>query len=315
MDPRILIMIIILLVFIGCIIGVIIFAIKKSNAQTLIASDDTVEDSTQSLLPFEDIRDSMIHLGNDQYRAVLVCTSVNYNLKTAKEQDIIELSFQRFLNALSHPISIYVQTRTMDNEKMLESLKTDTLASLEEFPLLEDYGEAYFSEMASIYDTIGNNKEKRKYVIIPFDDASILTTSTEEEKYEYVLNEMKNRIIVIKDGLEAMGITARLLNTDDLIDLLYVSYHKDTANQSDNIINHDFLDMIVSGENKLNDISDEARLDWILHEAQSRLLKELASVKDTDKNVARKAEIAIKNINVIRKKIGGYFKDDSISNE
>ena len=79
MDPRILIMIIILLVFIGCIIGVIIFAIKKANAQTLIASDDTVEDSTQSLLPFEDIRDSMIHLGNDQYRAVLVCTSVNYN--------------------------------------------------------------------------------------------------------------------------------------------------------------------------------------------------------------------------------------------
>lgn len=315
MDSRILIMLFVLIVFIGGIIGIIIFALKKANAQSMIASDDTVEDSTQSLLPFEDIRDSMIHLGNQQYRAVLACTSLNYNLKTDNEQDIIELSFQRFLNSLSAPISIYVQTRTMDNEKMLESLRTDTLATLDEFPKLEAYGEAYFNEMANIYETIGNNKEKRKYVIIPFDEASTLTTSTAEEKYEYVLQEMKNRIIVIKDGLESMGITARLLNTNDLIDLLYVSYHKDSANQSDNIINHEFLDMIVSGDNKLQDLNDEAKLDWILYEAQTRLQNELLNIKDTNPKVLKKAEIGIKNINVIRKKLGGYFKDNSISND
>ena len=33
-------------------------------------------------------------------------------------------------------------------------------------------------------------------------------------------------------------------------------------------------DMIVSGDNKLNDLPDEARLDWILYEAQTRLQKE-----------------------------------------
>lgn len=314
MDSRIFIIIGILVVFVGAIIAVIIYAIKKANAQALIASEDTVEDSTQSLLPFEDIRDSMIHLGNHQYRAILSCTSINYGLKTPAEQDIIEMSFQRFLNSLSYPISIYVQTRTMENEKMLESLRTDTLATLEEFPKLEAYGDAYFGEMGNIYETIGNNKEKRKYVIIPFDDAVNLTTSTDEEKYEYVLQEMKNRIIVIKEGLEAMGITARLLNTNDLIDLLYVSYHKDSANQSDNINNHEFLDMIVSGDNKLNDLPDDARLDWILYEAQTRLQKELASAKDVNPKVAKKAEIGIKNIGIIRKKIAGYFKDNTISN-
>lgn len=314
MDIRILIMIIILIVFIGGIIGVIIYALKKANATEMIASEDTVEDSTQSLLSFEDIRDSMIHLGNHQYRAVLSCTSVNYRLKTPREQDVIELSFQRFLNSLSFPISIYIQTRTMENEKMLESLRKDTLETLKEFPKLEDYGEAYFGEMANIYETIGNNKERRKYVIIPFDDAVSLTTSTDEEKYEYVLQEMKNRIIVLRDGLEAMGITATLLNTDDLIDLLYVSYHKDTANQAENIINHDFLDMIVSGENKLNDISDDAHLDWILFEAQTRLQNELVNSKTTNPKIVKRAEVGIKNINVIRKKIAGYFKDNTISN-
>ena len=110
-----------------------------------------------------------------------------------------------------------------------------------------------------------------------------------------------------------MGITARLLNTNDLIDLLYVAYHKDSANQAENINKHEFLDMIVSGDNKLNDLSDEARLDWILYEAQTRLQKELASAKDVDPKIAKKAEVSIKNINVIRKKLGGYFKDNSIS--
>lgn len=315
MDARILILLLIMFIFIGTIVGVIIFALKKANATASVASENTIEDSTQSLLPFEDIRDSMIHLENHQYRAVLACTSINYGLKTEKEQDIIELSFQRFLNSLSHPISIYVQTRTMENEKMLESLRTDTLETLEEFPLLESYGEAYFTEMSSIYETIGNNKERRKYVIIPFDDAINLTTSTDEEKYEYVLQEMKNRIIVIKDGLEAIGITARLLNTEDLIDLLYVSYHKDSVNQSENIVNNEFLDMIVSGENKLNDLSDEARLDWILYNAQTRLQTELTSSKDADPKVVKKAEICIKNLNVIRKKLGGYFKDNTITND
>ena len=313
MDIRIVILLVILFVFIGGIVALTIFALKKANVKADIIVEDTQKDSTQSVLPFEDIRDSMIHLGNYQYRVVLSCTSVNYSLKTSKEQDVIELAFQRFLNSLSHPISIYVQTRTMDNEKMMESLRTDTLRSIDEYPILENYGDAYFGEMADIYDRIGNNKEKRKYVIIPFDEAANLTTSTDEEKYAYVLQEMKNRILVVKDGLEALGITARLLHTDDLIDLLYVSYHKDSANQTDNLINHEFLDMIVSGDNKLQDLPDAGRLDWILYDAQTRLTNELLQSKNTDPETARKAEIAIKNINVIRKKIAGYFKDNTIS--
>lgn len=313
MDFRIIILLVILFVFIGGIVALTVFALKKANVKADIIVEDTQKDSTQSMLPFEDIRDSMIHLGNYQYRVVLSCTSVNYALKTSKEQDVIEIAFQRFLNSLSHPISIYVQTRTMDNEKMMESLRTDTLHAIDEYPILENYGDAYFGEMADIYDRIGNNKEKRKYVIIPFDEAANLTTSTDEEKYEYVLQEMKNRILVIKDGLEALGITARLLNTNDLIDLLYVSYHKDSANQTDNLINHEFLDMIVSGNNKLQDLPDEGRLDWILHDAQTRLATELLQSKNINPEMSRKAEIAIKNINVIRKKIAGYFKDNTIS--
>lgn len=314
MDSKIIIMLVIMFVFIGFIVAAMIFALKKANVKQDIVLDQEQSDSTQANLPFEDIRDSMIHLGNHQYRVVLSCTSVNYGLKTDKEQDIIELAFQRFLNSLTYPISIYVQTRTMDNEKMMESLRKDTLASIEEYPILENYGEAYFEEMSDIYDRIGNNKEKRKYVIIPFDEANNLTTSTDEEKYDYVLQEMKNRIIIVKESLDALGISATLLNTPDLIDLLYVSYHKDSANQADNLINHEFLDMIVSGNNKLQELSDKQRLDWILAEAQNRLKVEIMDSKGVDEKTAKRADVAFRNIDIIRNKIAGDFKDKTISN-
>jgi len=315
MGLKIALIILFVLVFVGGIVAVMIIAIKKTDPKNIDQSMAQRNDTTREMLPFEDIRDSMIHLGNHQYRAVLSCTSINYALKTAKEQDVIELAFQRFLNSLSHPISIYNQTRIMDNEKMLKSLEADMIMAMEEFPIIKNYGDAYYNEMKNIYVNIGNNKEKKKYIIIPFDDAIELTASTDEEKYDYILQEMKNRILIVIDGLEAIGITASLLNTNDLIDLLYVAYHKDSANQSENLVNGEFLDLIVSGDNKLNNLTDEARLDWILYEAQVRLQTELGQVQDVNPIVAKKAEVGIKNINLIRNKLAGHYKTDRISEE
>jgi len=315
MGLKIALIILFVLVFVGGIVAVMIIAIKKTDPKNIDQSMAQRNDTTREMLPFEDIRDSMIHLGNHQYRAVLSCTSINYALKTAKEQDVIELAFQRFLNSLSHPISIYNQTRIMDNEKMLKSLEADMIMAMEEFPIIKNYGDAYYNEMKNIYVNIGNNKEKKKYIIIPFDDAIELTASTDEEKYDYILQKMKNRILIVIDGLEAIGITASLLNTNDLIDLLYVAYHKDSANQSENLVNGEFLDLIVSGDNKLNNLTDEARLDWILYEAQVRLQTELGQVQDVNPIVAKKAEVGIKNINLIRNKLAGHYKTDRISEE
>ena len=265
------------------IVGVVVFMqIKKTDPSNIDTSLKTTSDTTQEMLPFEDIKDSMIHLGNFQYRAVIQVGSLNYNLKTEKEQDVIELSYQRFLNALSHPIQMVVYTKIMDNTKMLESLREDILESIESFPILEEYGEYYFGEMTNIYDNIGNNKEKKKYIIVPFDDAVLLTNSTDQEKYEYAMNELQNRCLIIIDGLQSLGLQADFLKSDELIDLLYTVYHKDSANQSENIASGDFLSLLVDGNDKLMDLSHEARLDWILYETQKRLEMELSTDKAVD---------------------------------
>lgn len=306
----ILIMVVVFAVF--AIMGVLVFMqIKKTDPSNIDTSLKTNGDTTQEMLPFEDIKDSMIHLGDFRYRAVIRVSSLNYNLKTEKEQDVIELSYQRFLNSLSHPIQMVVYTKIMDNTKMLESLKEDIVQSLQDFPILQEYGEYYYNEMTNIYDNIGNNKEKKKYIIVPYDEAVELTNSTEQEKYEYAMNELQNRCLLVIDGLQSLGLQAEFLKSDELIDLLYTVYHKDSANQSENIASGDFLSLLVDGDDKLMNLPHEARLDWILYETQKRLEMELSTDKVVDNDIKARANLAIQKITELRNEIAGYYKDES----
>ena len=93
-----------------CLFGGLGFAVyyqlKKTDPSKLDTS--TVDDisTAQEFLPFDDIKDGMIILGGHKYRAVIECSSTNYNLKTDKEKEIIEISFQRFVNSLTFPINL-----------------------------------------------------------------------------------------------------------------------------------------------------------------------------------------------------------------
>lgn len=296
--------------FFGVMGGLMYWKIKSTDPNNIDASNKNNIDTAQAFMPFEDIKDSVVHLGLHQYRAIIKCNSINYNLKTEKEQDIIELSYQRFLNSLSHPISIFVQTKTMDNTKMMKNLKEDIEKTIEDFPILAEYGEVYYDSMANIYSEIGNNKEKNKYIIVPFNDAVLLTNSTEQEKYEYSLKEIQSRVQIIIDGLQSVGIQAKMLNTKEIADLIYSSYHKDNASQIDNITSGEFLSMMVEGEDKLGSVTDEGRLDWIIYEAQLRLETELAGEKSISPDVKKRAVNAINDLNAIRDALAGHYKTD-----
>ena len=304
------VILIIFILVIGGMFGLAIWKIRQTNPNNVDTSLNPAIDTTQGFLSFEDIKDGVIDLGNHQYRAVIKCSSINYDLKTEKEQDIVELSFQRFLNSLNNPISILVQTKEMDNSKMLKSLKDDIAKTVDDFPILAEYGELYYNSMENLCGEIGNSKTKNKYIIVPYNDAISLTNSTEEEKYEYALRELNNRCHIIKDGLQSVGIHTEILNTKELIELVYSSYNKDTASQAENITSGEFMKMIVSGEDKLSKVTDEGRLDWILYEAQIRLETELAGESSIDESIKERAISAINELNKIRDELAVYHKTD-----
>lgn len=293
------------------VIGVMAFLVMKQLKMTDPRNVDTsINDqitTAQEFLPFQDIRDGMLDLGGHRYRAYIECSSINYHLRTEKEKDSIELSFQSFLNSLSHPITIYVQTRIIDNSKMLKAIEKEVKGVTEVFPHLKDYATHYLMEMADLNDKIDNNKQKKKYIIVNFDEAIELGELSDDEKLEYSQKELFNRVNMIAEGLSSIGINTRVMNTRDVAELIYSTYHRENYTHIDNIMEGNYLSLMTEGENPVQNLTEEQRLDWILFEAQRRIETELYRDNLDDYDLGRLRE-TMETIDALRDSVAGHYK-------
>lgn len=269
-----------MMVFIGIVLMLLLFGgmggavwwqLKKTDPSKSDASVRKDIETAQDFLPFETMKDSMAHLGNHQYRAYIEVSSINYNLKTDKEKKIIEASFQRYLNSLTFPTSIFTHTKTMDNTKQMRKLESDIQETLLEHPNLQEYATQYYEDFGKIHERIGNTKQIKKYIIVPFDEAATLTNSSDEEKYDYVVKEMYNRCQLVRDGLAGMGIESEILATAEIIELATSVYHRTNYMHVDGVIDGDFTALIVEGENQQEVMKEKDKLDLILVEALKKI--------------------------------------------
>lgn len=287
--------------------------IQKTDPKNLDTSVISAIDTAQQFLPFEDIKDDMIILGGHQYRAVIECSSTNYNLKTEREKEVIELSFQRFLNSIKFPIAFFIQTRTIDNTKVLEGMEKEHVEVIEKYPQMAEYAEVYFYEMSNLSVKIGNNKQKKKYIIVSFNDGINLGELSDIEKYEYSMKELQSRTHMVIDGLSGVGVKAKILDTHELMELVYSTYHKDNYLHVENIVNGEFLSLITEAPlNRQEQINDDAKVDWILYEAQMRIQNELMS-QNLPEFLKNDYEDVIGQLDQLRDKTGGYFKDRTVN--
>lgn len=263
-------------IIIGGAIFMVYLQLRKTDPKNIDKSILNDIDSAQDFLPFQDIKDGAINMGGHNYRVIIECSSTNYNLKTDMERNIIEASFQRFLNSLTFPITFFIQTRAVNNNKMLEQLRGELLESIKVYPQVEEYANVYFEEMSNLSKHIENNKQKKKYIIIPYNEAVNMEKLSDIEKYEFSVKEAKQRALILIDGLASVGVKAVLLNTSELVELIYSTYYKDNYSDWENIVNGEYFSLIVNSEKEnIEDIIDEnSRLDWILYEAQMRIKNE-----------------------------------------
>lgn len=267
--------------------GLIFFMLKKSANENEDTSTSISTDTAQSFLPFKDIRDSMIDLGNYEYRAIIECQSINYDLKTEQEKEMIDASFQRFLDSLTFPITIHLQTKTIDNTRILKSLENDMVETVKDYNHLYNYANLYFEEMKKINQTIGNTKQKKKYIIVPFSDSALLTYSSDEEKYEETLKGMYNRCQVIIDGLSSIGVVCKVMTSIDIAEIIYSTYHRDNYTDINQIISADYMELIVDGNNAIEKMSKKEKTMWIINECENRLKTEILSLNLNDEEKQR----------------------------
>ena len=231
---------------------------------------------TKSFIPVEGFEDFAMDLGHHNYRAIIECTSLNYGLMSMQEQDMVEKSFMRFLNTLSFPIEIYIQTREFDKELVLEKLHDNIRTSSKRFSTLSSYANQYEQQMQYLTDYIGNSKVKKKYIIVPFDNTDLLDVSAlnNYEIKQFALEELMGRCQIVMGGISGVGITPTLLDRKGIAECLYSYYHRDFYRIARDILAGDFTTLAVNSETPVQ-ITDRSTLDAILTEAQNRIKNDM----------------------------------------
>lgn len=301
---KIALVIFLMLLFVGGIGGILFLLIRKLDPLQNDKSESRNLSIAQDFLPFEDIRNGMIILPDHKYRAVVECSSLNYDLKTEGEREQIELSFQQFINSLSFPITIFLQTKEIDNSGRIESLRSDVKKTLVEFPNMQTYAEQFIKDMENLNIRIGNNQQKKRYIIVSYDEAGDLEQLSDGEKAAYASKELLNRCNSIRSNLDTVGVLSHTLSTAELIELLYSCYNRENFSYAEAISSGSAFGLFVDGEeDKFASLPKIGMLDLILGESINRI--RLNNI-DGDKN----GRAVLEQLEALRKKYSGYFTEE-----
>ena len=70
--------------------------------------------SLQRFLDIAEIKDDLVLMKDGSVRAVLIVSSVNFDLKSEEEQNAMVQSYVTFLNSLNFPIQVVIQSRPLN---------------------------------------------------------------------------------------------------------------------------------------------------------------------------------------------------------
>jgi len=227
-------------------------------------SKENTEYSKLSIFDFMDfdtIEDNMIVQKNGaRYVMAIECEGINYDLMSEVEKTAVEQGFIEFLNTLRHPIQLYVQTRTINISNSIESYnhkleqtKQELVAKQNEYNrfLQNNSGNVkalnnlkmelarlqnlyeYGKDIVSNTEKMSLNKNvlrKHYYIILSYYAAELGTNITnEEEKRNMIFAELYTRAQTIIRTLFACSMKGKVLNSNELAELLYVAYNRDEA--------------------------------------------------------------------------------------
>lgn len=233
----------------------------EGTASSNTATRGYNKQSIFKFMEFDKIEDNMIVQKNgNRYLMVMECQGVNYDLMSEMEQTAVEEGFLQFLNSLRYPIQIYVQTRTVNLENSIsnynrrvnevegdlrrkeaeyESNRQSGLFTKEELKAqfyeitkqrnLYEYGKdiIYNTQQMSLNKNVLN---KQYYIITSYYPSELGTGNFDKEELKNLaFSELYTRCQSMIGALYTTGVTGRILDSNSLIELLYMAYNRDEA--------------------------------------------------------------------------------------
>ncbi len=191
--------------------------------------------STQSFVPVQEVRSGVAILKNGGYRSILMCSSLNFGLKSGDEQQAIIGGFQNFLNTLDFPIQIVVHSRKTDIRPYLALL--EERAGRQTTELLRIQVREYISFIRNFIEG-SDIMTKTFYVVVPYGGAALANIganlgvfggkkpdNVENQSFEESRVQLEQRMALVASGLASCGLRAVPLNTEEIIELLYRSFN------------------------------------------------------------------------------------------
>lgn len=228
---------------------------KSSNIiETKLYTTNNIKD----FMDFDDIKDNMIIQKNGKRLVMVIqCQGINYDLMSGVEKVGVEQGFIQFLNTLTRPIQIYIQSRKVNLEESLDNYKKQ-LKSIE-----SSYGKAklqyeqslknnsmdsdklknikfeyvrqknlyeYTKDIISNTETMSLNKNiltKKYYIAISYYPENPDELFKKEEIIDLAFSELYTTAQSILRALLMCNVSGRVLSSVELADLLYVAYNRD----------------------------------------------------------------------------------------
>lgn len=176
-------------------------------------------------------------LKDGSYRAILICSAINFGLKSSDEQQAITLGFQNFLNMLDFSIQIVINSRRMDLRpylSLLDKKMVDQKTELMRIQLRE------YIEFIRSFAEQTNIMTKSFYVVVPYTPRASASASAsnflhpkkgtekvaaDAEIFDEDRAQLEQRLSLIISGLSGTGVRAQTLGTEESIELLYRSFN------------------------------------------------------------------------------------------
>ncbi|QQG44876.1 MAG: hypothetical protein HYW89_02580 [Candidatus Sungiibacteriota bacterium] len=195
--------------------------------------------SAQEFLAIDTVREDAVVLKDGGLRVVLMCSSLNFALKSSEEQDAVIFQYQNFLNSLDFSLQFVIHSRKLNIEPYLESLKERQKEEDSDLLKIQIYE---YQEFIKTFVSMTNIMSKTFYVVVPFTPSALerggfwrdwletLGLSPQKKQnstglFEEHKNQLWQRVDTAVSGLHSFGIRAVPLNTEELIELFYGLYN------------------------------------------------------------------------------------------
>lgn len=222
---------------------------------------DLTQESIFEFMEFDEIVDDMIVRKNKtQYVMILQCNGVNYDLMSEQEKISVEEGFVQFLNTLRFPIQLYVQSRTLNlkdiiagykervnvlvddinriDAKIVQAKRANNKALLEKLEFEKRRKENvlnYGLDITDYVEKLNSNQnilQQKTYVVVSFFVSELggnLENYSKDEITNMCFSELYTRCQNVSSALASSQVTSRILESEELAELLYIAYNRDES--------------------------------------------------------------------------------------